>query len=300
MLGELEFFMDLNKKLNFEVNDEIYDYKLFDTLKAIKLNKSQRKAAKSLGISHTVLNRRILKAEAQLSEQLVISTNKGSNLTEFARDLLDNYESYENRLNDDGDLITFAGGFISAEFIRELAVAYQVDNLRILQTDLNSAYDLANRGFIDILGFDDPVQAYIYDIEPTPLGRDSLMLLSHDNKEFNTMDDLNSLKFVEVENSAQRLAWNTLADYDLDFDIVSSVGSFHEAIRLVEQNDNLHTFINKSISYTYMNVSDVLYEQTRHIISALNVKNDTSIDKFLNYASHRAQKLTEKYGFEHI
>lgn len=290
--------MDLNKKLNFEVNDEIYDYKLFDTLKAIKLNKSQRKAAKSLGISHTVLNRRILKAEAQLSEQLVISTNKGSNLTEFARDLLDNYESYENRLNDDGDLITFAGGFISAEFIRELAVAYQVDNLRILQTDLNSAYDLANRGFVDILGFDDPVQAYIYDIEPTPLGRDSLMLLSHDNKEFNTMDDLNSLKFVEVENSAQRLAWNTLADYDLDFDIVSSVGSFHEAIRLVEQNDNLHTFINKSISYTYMNVSDVLYEQTRHIISALNVKNDSYIESFLNFASHNAQNVTVNYGFE--
>ena len=73
--------MSINKKLNLEMDNVVYDYKLFDTLKAIKSNNSQRKAAKELGISHTVLNRRIIKAEELLSEPLVTVSNKGSTLT---------------------------------------------------------------------------------------------------------------------------------------------------------------------------------------------------------------------------
>ena len=115
---------------------------------------------------------------------------------------------------------------------------------------------------------------------------------------FNTLSDLDGLNFVEVEGSAQRLAWNTLANYDLDFDIVRVVDSFHEAIRLVEQNKNLYTFINKSMAYTSLHTSDVLKDETYHIISALNVKNDSYVESFLNFASHRAQKVTVSYGFE--
>ena len=291
--------MSLNKKLNLEMDDVIYDYKLFDTLKSIKLNKSQRKAAKELGISHTVLNRRIIKAEELLSQPLVKVTNRGSTLTDYARNLLEEYESYEQRLDDD-DIWVMAGGFISCEFIRQLSAAYQLENIKILQTDLNTAFDLANKGLVDILGFDDPVQAYIYDIEPIPLGRDHLMLLTHGNEEFNTITDLDGLRFVEVEGSAQRLAWTTLANNDFDFDIVSTVDSFHEAIRMVEQDENLYTFLNNSMSYTSMHVSDILSEHTRHIISALNVKNSVDVEIFLNFASHNAQKLTVKYGFEQL
>lgn len=281
------------------MNDVIYDYKLFDTLKSIKLNKSQRKAAKELGISHTVLNRRIIKAEELLSQPLVKVTNRGSTLTDYALNLLEEYESYEQRLTDD-DVWVMAGGFISCEFIRQLSAAYQLENIKILQTDLNTAFDLANKGLVDILGFDDPVQAYIYDIEPIPLGRDHLMLLTHGNEEFYNITDLDGLRFVEVEGSAQRLAWTTLANNDLDFDIVSTVDSFHEAIRMVEQDENLYTFINNSMSYTSMHVSDILSEHTRHIISALNVKNSVDVESFLNFASHNAQKLTVKYGFEQL
>ena len=160
--------MALNKKLNLELDNIVYDYKLFDSLKAIKSEKSQRKAAKELGISHTVLNRRIIKAEELLSHPLVKVSNKGSVLTDYAKDLLEEYESLEQRL-DDEETWVMAGGFISCEFVRELAMAYQLDNIRILQTDMDTAFDLANKGLVDILGFDDPVQAYIYDLEPIPL-----------------------------------------------------------------------------------------------------------------------------------
>jgi len=291
--------MAINKKLNFELNGIMYDYKLFDTLKSIKQNKSQRKSAKELGISHTVLNRRILNAEKDLSEKLVIVSNKGSFLTDYALNLLEEYESYEQRLVDD-DVWVMAGGFISCEFIRELAMAYQLENIKILQTDLDMAIDLANKGLIDILGFDDPVQAYIRNLEPVALGRDKLMLLTHGDENFDKLSDLNGLKFVEVEGSAQRLAWTTLANYDLDFDIVDTVSSFHEAIRMVEQDPLLYTFINNSLSYTSLNTNNILAEDTRHIISALNVKNSVEVESFLNFASHNAQNVTCNFGFEHL
>lgn len=287
-----------DKKLNYEVNDILFDYKLFDTLKAINIHKSQRKAANSLNIAHTVLNRRILQAEELLDKKLVLVSNKGSVLTDYALDILSDYELYEERLKDD-DVVTISGGFVSCEFLRQLAMAYHID-VRILQTDMQSAIKLTNQGMVDILSFDDPVRAYMMNLEPVPLARDNLLLLSDKKEKFNDIHDLDGLNFVEVDGSAHRLAWNTLADYDLDFDIVNVVNSFHEAIKLVEQEDSLYTFVNKSMSYRCQYTYDVISKQTQHIISALNVKNDTSIDKFLNYASHRAQKLTEKYGFEHI
>lgn len=291
--------MAVDKKLSLEINDVLYDYKLFDTLKSIKSTKSQRKAARELGISHTVLNRRIVHAEESLSEKLVLVSNRGSSLTDYALNLLDEYESYEQRLSDD-DGWTMAGGFISCEFIRELSIAYQLENIKIIHTDLETSIDMAKKGLIDIIGFDDPVQAYIRNIEPIPLGRDKLMLLTHGNEEFENLSDLNGLKYVEVEDSAQRLAWTTLANNDLDFDIVASVSSFHEAIRMVEQDDSLYTFINNSISYTSLNTNSILSEHTRHIISALNVKNNVEVESFLNFASHNAQKLTTKFGFEQL
>lgn len=290
--------MSSNKKLNYEINDILLDYKLFDTLKAINNEKSQRKAANTLNISHSVLNRRILKAENLLNQQLVTVSNRGSKLTSYALSLLDDYESYEHRLNDD-DIITVAGGYVSCEFLRQLSMAYNI-HIRVLQSDLDTCIKLADSGMVDILAFDDPVKAYMLNIEPTPLARDCLVLLSHKEERFNDINQLDGLRFVEVEGSSQRLAWTTLADYDLDFDIVTVVNSFHEAIRLVENDENLYTFINNSMSYRCQHTSNIISRQTQHIISAFNVKNDDLVDNFLNFASHRAQKLTQKYGFKQI
>ena len=139
--------MDFNKKLNFEIKGHVFDYKLFETLNSIKNNKSQRRAASSLGISHTVLNRRILSAEEILSKKLVTVSNKGSVLTDYALDILDEYETYENRLLDDEEEITVAGGAVSCEFIRQLARIYQLENIKFLETDNKTALKLGRYGF---------------------------------------------------------------------------------------------------------------------------------------------------------
>ena len=52
--------------ISLEINGKIYDYKLYQSLESLNRTKSQRKSAKELNISHTVFNRRILKAEDKL------------------------------------------------------------------------------------------------------------------------------------------------------------------------------------------------------------------------------------------
>lgn len=292
--------MKIKARISLSVDDNTYDYKLFETLDAINKLHSQRKAAKHVGVSHSVLNRRILKAEKQLDEKLVDVTPRGSYLTEFARDILDEYETYMLRLNNHDSMIKVAGGPISCEFLRQLAIGYNLANISFIETDPDTAYDLANMGMVDILGFDDPVLAYIHNLEPIPLGRDYLKMLIHPGEVFNSIYDLEDLSFIEVENSAQRLVWNSLVDFNVNFNIVSTVSSFHEAIRLVENDPNLYTFINNSMSYISENTSNVLEDNTSHIISALNVKNDSLVESFLNFASHNAQKTTVSYGFKHL
>ena len=56
--------------ISLEINGEIYGYKLYQSLESLNRTHSQRKSAKELNISHTVFNRRILKAESKLGIKL--------------------------------------------------------------------------------------------------------------------------------------------------------------------------------------------------------------------------------------
>ena len=64
--------------INLDINGEIYDYKLYQSLNSLAKTGSQRKSAKELNISHTVFNRRLLKAEDKLGVKI---TRKHRNST---------------------------------------------------------------------------------------------------------------------------------------------------------------------------------------------------------------------------
>ena len=84
---------------------------MFQSLDVLSKTYSQRKSAKKLGISHSVFNRRILKAEKDLGYKLVNKIGSGSELTNEALNLLDLYHTYNNRLKK-SDNIRIAGGHI--------------------------------------------------------------------------------------------------------------------------------------------------------------------------------------------
>ena len=87
--------MNLESKglISLEINGDIYDYKLYQSLDALNRTKSQRKSAKELNISHTVFNRRIIRAEERLNLKLTEKVGNGSKLSDDGMKLLEEYKS---------------------------------------------------------------------------------------------------------------------------------------------------------------------------------------------------------------
>lgn len=277
--------------ISLEINGEIYGYKLYQSLESLNRTKSQRKSAKELNISHTVFNRRILKAENHLGFKLTEKKGNGSVLTDDGLKLLEEYRKYLIQIAEP-DNINIAGGHISSSLIESLNLPF---NINVYSSNDEDAFKLARRGVVDLLTLDDPLIAYERDINFIPIAYDYLVLISSpDSKEINSIQDLDNLDFVKVNGSAQRLAWNTLEHYDLRYNIKYDVNSQFDAFKLVKNSKNLYSFLNAS----YFSGNEILKFDTRHVISLIKVNDeDPKTDEFINYLLTNAQKDIVKQGF---
>ena len=274
-----------------EINGEIYGYKLYQSLESLNRTHSQRKSAKELNISHTVFNRRILKAENQLGIKLTEKKGNGSGLTSDGIRLLEEYRKYLIQIAEPNN-INIAGGHISSGLLESLDLPF---NINVYSSNDEDAFKLARRGVVDLLTLDDPLIAYERDINFIPIAYDYLVLISSpDADEVTSIKDLDNLDFVKVDGSAQRLAWNSLEHYDLEYNIKHKVNSQFDAFKLVKNSKNLHSFLNAS----YFNGNDILKFDTRHVISLVKVNDDDpKTDDFINYLLTKSQKDIEKQGF---
>lgn len=274
-----------------EINGEIYGYKLYQSLESLNRTHSQRKSAKELNISHTVFNRRILKAENQLGIKLTEKKGNGSVLTDDGTRLLEEYRKYLIQIAEP-DNINIAGGHISSSLLESIDLPF---NINVYSSTDEDAFKLARRGVVDLLTLDDPLIAYERDINFIPIAYDHLVLISSpDAAEVRSIKDLDNLNFVKVAGSAQRLAWNSLKHYDLKYNIEYEVNSQFDAFKLVKNSKNLHSFLNAS----FFNGNDILKFDTRHVISLVKVNDDDpKTDDFINYLLTKAQKDIEKQGF---
>ena len=277
--------------ISLEINGEIYGYKLYQSLESLNRTHSQRKSAKELNISHTVFNRRILKAENQLGIKLTEKKGNGSVLTDDGTRLLEEYRKYLIQIAEP-DNINIAGGHISSSLLESIDLPF---NINVYSSTDEDAFKLARRGVVDLLTLDDPLIAYERDINFIPIAYDYLVLISSpDAAEVRSIKDLDNLNFVKVAGSAQRLAWNSLKHYDLKYNIEYEVNSQFDAFKLVKNSKNLHSFLNAS----FFNGNDILKFDTRHVISLVKVNDDDpKTDDFINYLLTKAQKDIEKQGF---
>ena len=277
--------------ISLNINGEIYDYKLYQSLESMARTKSQRKSAKELNISHTVFNRRILKAENKLGVKLTQKVGNGTSLTPEGKDLLDEYRKYSIQIEKTSN-INIAGGHISSGLLESIHLPF---NINVYSSNDKDALELAKRGVVDILTLDDPLIAYELNIDFTPIAYDYLVLISSPNsKEVKSINDLKGLEFVNVEGSAQRLAWNSLEHYDIDYSLKYTVNSQFDAFKLVKNSENLHSFLNAS----YFKGNEILKFDTRHVISIIKVNEDKpEVDEFIEYLLNDGQELIEKQGF---
>ena len=277
--------------ISLDIDGTIYDYKLYESLESLSKTRSQRSSAKELNISHTVFNRRILKAEEKLGFKITRKAGNGTVLTQEGLKLLDEFRKYAIQIEKTSN-INIVGGHISTGLLESIDLPF---NTNIYSSSDEDAFELAKRGAVDILTLDDPLIAFERDLNFIPIAYDYLVLISSPNSEkIESISDLEGLDFVNVVGSAQRLAWNSLQHYDIEYNIKRTVRSQFDAFKLVRNSENLHTFLNAS----YFKGNELLKFDTRHVISLVKVNEDKAeVDEFINYLTNAAQKDIEKEGF---
>ncbi|WP_294006431.1 LysR family transcriptional regulator, partial [uncultured Methanobrevibacter sp.] len=278
--------------ISLEINGEVYGYRLYESLDSLSKTKSQRRSAKELNISHTVFNRRILKAEEKLGFKLTKKVGNGTALTQEGLDLLEEFKKYAIQI-EKTSTINIVGGHISTGLLESIDLPFKTN---IYSSNDEDAFELAKRGVVDLLTLDDPLIAFERDINFYPIAYDYLVLVSSPNsKKIETISDLENLDFVSVSGSAQRLAWDSLRHYDIHVNIKESVSSQFDAYKLVRDSKNLHTFLNAS----YFKGNELLKFDTQHVISLVKVNEDkTEVNDFIKYLTNEeGQKTIEKQGF---
>ena len=128
-----------------------------------------------------------------------------------------------------------------------------------------------------------------------PIAYDYLVLVSSPkSKRIDSISDLEGLDFVNVNGSAQRLAWNSLKHYDIKYNIVENVNSQFDAFKIVKNSRNLYTFLNAS----YFKGNELLKYDTQHVISVVKVNEDKrEVDEFIRFLINDAQKSIKNQGF---
>lgn len=278
--------------ISLEIDGEIYNHKLYQSLDSLSRTKSQRKSAKELNISHTVFNRRLLKAEEKLGVKLTQKVGNGTLLTSEGIELLQEFRKYSNQIERTVH-INIAGGHISSGLLESISQGY---NTKIYSSTDEDAFELARRGVIDLLTLDDPQIAYEIDINFTPIAYDYLVLISSpQSRKVESLSDLENLDFVSVKGSAQRLAWQSLDHYDINFNIRQEVKSQFDAFKMVRNSKNLHSFLNAS----YFKGNELLKFDTRHVISIIKVNDDKSeVDEYIDFLTGESgQSAIENQGF---
>ena len=287
--------MKFKPKLSLIIQDKTLSFKFFESLDVVSQTRSQREAAKILGISHTVLNRRIKNVEENLGIKLVITTAAGSVLTDTGLKMLGQYHYLMKRLTNQEKPV-ICGGYISAGLLEVLASEYGFDAV-IYQTEDESALQLYDMGMVDILTLDDPVRAFMRDLDFIPLARDHLVLLSSSDEIIEDISGLEGKNFVEISGSVQRLAWNTLDNLGVNYEIVKVLKSPYEALKIVKNSNDLYTFLNKS----FISGSEILKDDTSHLLSmVIYDQEDERLKGFIDYISGRGRKIIKELGFKSI
>ena len=282
----------IKPEIGIEIDGISFNYKFFETLESLSKTYSQRKTAKELKVSHSVLNRRVKNAEDKLGEKLVVTVGSGSELSPKGYELLDIYYKYKNRLEDREEII-IAGGHIITGLLQAISYDLPFKTL-IYSSDDESAYELAKQNLVDILALDDPLLAFENDLNFTAIAYDHLVLISPNGKEIERIEDLEGLKFIGVKGSAQRLAWNTLRQENINFTIEREVKSQFDAFKIVRNSEEYYTFLNAS----YFNGNEILKNETRHVISLVQI-DDTKEDIYnlIEYLLFDGQTKIGEQGF---
>ena len=80
----------------------------------------------------------------------------------------------------------------------------------------------------------------------------------------------------------------------INYEIVKLVNSPYSALKAVQKNSDLYTFLNQS----FVEGSSILKNDTQHLISLVLCNNENSVLKeFVDFITSDGQKIIEEQGF---
>lgn len=281
--------MDIEPLPGLKINGHELDHRFLETLRVIGKTFSQRKAARILGVTPQVLNRRVLRVESLLGVKLVKSSGAGSELTPEGMKILRTYLRHLKVLSGSGRLMV-AAGYVSSNLAEVLIERFGVEASLFSCCD-DDLFHLAERSMLDVIFLDDPLQAYQRGLDFLPVAYDHLVLVGGDAR---TMRELDGSSFVGVKGSAQRLAWEVLSDSGVSFEIVREVRSPYHAHRIVKNEQELMTFLSAS----QFSGSEILKNETRHVISAVVCRESEGVEEFMDFIRGEGQEAVGEAGFE--
>lgn len=264
--------MDARPRVVFVSEGQEITHRQMEALAALHERGSMKKAAESIGVSTPVLHKYVREIEEKTDASLVVSTSKGSRLTELGIEFLRRFRAYELRLKDE-DVLRVAGTVVSERCLltaaTELSDTGTTCQVTVSTDDVNLR--LLEERRVDCVLFDDAMFAMEKspDLQSTEIGSDVLLL-----------KDTGS-RYARLGFGAQRLAFRYLDERQIPHEVVRTI---YEP-SMVDRTD-LSYFVNKSLVREGVVVADGAKDQrwSIHSIMALQASERGELAAFLEEA----------------
>ena len=204
---------------------------------AIASTNSQNQAARALGISVPVLHRYIKELEQKLGVELILTSPRGTVLTEHGKEIVNKYRRFEKRLKTSLTPIVACSPLYSHLVLQAVSAVerqgYKIDML-VGDDKLNNHF--LDMGVVGAVVFDDPIHVYrekesYEEHEIVEVVKDTLIHVHKDRK------------YLRYRYGAQRIGFASLKLQGADYEIVGETRDFQQ---LVKSGHSF--FINRSLA----------------------------------------------------
>jgi molybdate transport repressor ModE-like protein len=264
--------VDARPRVVFVSEGHEITHRQMQALAALHEKGSMKKAADAIGVSTPVLHKYVREIEDKADASLVVSTSKGSRLTEDGVELLKRFRAFELRLDDD-PVLKVAGTIVTEKCL--LAAATELSDKGVLchvtiaTDELNLR--LMDERRVDLAVVDDAAFAIerAPDAASAEIGSDMLMLRDHGSR------------YARLGFGAQRLAFRYLDERQIPHEVTRTI--FEPS--MVDRTD-LSYFVNKSLVHNKVIRAEGAKDQlwSVHSVMALQCSEHDDIPAFLEEA----------------
>ncbi|MDD3398280.1 MAG: LysR family transcriptional regulator [Candidatus Methanomethylophilaceae archaeon] len=207
--------MELESKVSICVNGVRITDRQLQSLMALKEHGSKASAARSLGISAPVLHRYLQNLESSTGLRLIRSSPRGTEMTDDARHIINEYNAIDNRLRHRGRFRA-ACSPVTEHLMMAILSSLPWDLDLVVSDDENNVRDL-QAGLVDLIVLDDP--QFLYDLEDVDWEEVGETSMVHVDR---------GPRYMRYRYGAQRIAYQHLDSQGIPYSVERTTLSLDE------------------------------------------------------------------------